>query len=172
MAQQQSSTQDRVPVRPALVRAALLLGVWTILAGTGPADLLVGLGVTALATRLSLRLLPATSRRYRPVAATRLALRFLRQSVVAGLDVARRALDPRLPLRTGVVTYPAHCRPGLFRSAFTAFTSLQPGTVPIGSAPGGSGSDGITYHCLDVHAPVVAQLAAEEAVLSGVVRHE
>ena len=30
---------------------------------------------------------------------------FLWKSVVAGVDVARRALDPRLPLRTGFVGY-------------------------------------------------------------------
>jgi len=30
---------------------------------------------------------------------------FLRQSIVAGIDVAQRALDPRLPLRPGFVVY-------------------------------------------------------------------
>ncbi|NVO14064.1 MAG: Na+/H+ antiporter subunit E [Rhodoplanes sp.] len=159
--------EHRTVQRAAIVRAVLLFGFWTILAGVGVADLLVGVGVSALATRVSLHLLPATPRRYDPVAAARLALRFLRQSVVAGLDVARRAFDPRLPLRPGFVSYPARCPPGLFRSAFTAFTSLQPGTLPAGSDDGG-----IVYHCLDVDAPVVSQLATEEVALSGVVRHE
>jgi multicomponent Na+:H+ antiporter subunit E len=157
----------RAPLRVAIVRALLLFGFWTILVGVGVADLLVGVGVSALATRVSLHLLPATPRRYDPVAAARLALRFLRQSVVAGLDVARRAFDPRLPLRPGFVSYPARCPPGLFRSAFTAFTSLQPGTLPAGSDDGR-----IVYHCLDVDEPVVAQLAAEEVALSRVVRDE
>ena len=163
-----TSTEERSAVRrAALLRAMILFGFWTILAGVGVADLLVGLCVSALATQVSLHVLPATPRRYDPVAAARLALRFLGRSFVAGLDVARRAFDPRLPLRPGFVSYPARCPPGLFRSAFTAFTSLQPGSVPAGS----DGGD-IVYHCLDVDQPVVSQLAAEEVALSGLVCDE
>ena len=91
----------------------------------------------------------------------RLALRFLCQSVVAGMDVARRALDPRLPLRPGFVTYPVRFPPGTARNAFAALTSLLPGTVPAGDEDGQ-----LVYHCLDVDQPVVSQLAAEEAALS------
>jgi multicomponent Na+:H+ antiporter subunit E len=36
----------------------------------------------------------------------RLVGRFLWQSVVAGVDIARRVFDPRLPLNTGFVVYP------------------------------------------------------------------
>ena len=88
-------------------------------------------------------------------------MRFLYQSVVAGLDVARRALDPRLPLRPGFVTYPVGFPPGTARNAFTTLTSLLPGTVPAGEEGGA-----VLYHCLDVDQPVVSQLAAEEAALS------
>lgn len=159
--------------RTTAVRAVLLFGLWTILAGTGVADLLVGIGVAALATRVSLHLLPPGPHRFDPVTVARLSLRFLVQSVLAGLDVARRAFDPRLPLRPGFIVYPAASPPGLFRSAFTAFTSLLPGTVPAGSATADGGHDaGVVYHCLDVDAPVAAQLAAEEAALAGVIRDE
>src|SRR5262245_34556489 len=91
----------------------------------------------------------------------RLAVRFLYQSVIAGGDVAGRALDPRLPLRPGFVTYPVRFPPGTARNTFTTLTSLLPGTVPAGD-DGGQ----LIYHCLDVDQPVVSQLAAEEAALS------
>jgi multicomponent Na+:H+ antiporter subunit E len=96
-----------------------------------------------------------------------LALRFLAQSVAAGWDVARRAFDPRLPLRPGFVVYPVGLPPGPARNVFTTITSLVPGTVPAGDDAGG-----LLYHCLDVEQPVMAQLAAEEAVLARTLRSD
>jgi multicomponent Na+:H+ antiporter subunit E len=154
-------------LRAAVVRGALLFGLWSILAGVGVGDLIVGAVAATLAAWVSLQLLPATPHAVDPVAAMRLALHFLAQSVVAGVDVAWRAFDLRLPLRPGLVSYPARCPPGLLRNAFTAFTSLQPGTVPAG----GEG-DTILYHCIDVEQPVAAQLAAAEAALARIVRHD
>jgi multicomponent Na+:H+ antiporter subunit E len=91
----------------------------------------------------------------------------LGQSIVAGADVARRALDPRLPLRPGFVAYPVYFPPGTARNVFTALTSLLPGTVPAGDERGQ-----LVYHCLDVDQPVLSQLAAEEAALSEALRHD
>ena len=82
------------------------------------------------ATWTSLHLLPPGGARGSPAALRRLALRFLYQSVVAGADVARRALDPRLPLRPGFVAYPVGFPPGAARNVFATLTSLLPGTVP------------------------------------------
>jgi multicomponent Na+:H+ antiporter subunit E len=144
-----------------LTRAAAFLAVWTILSGVGAADLVLGILVALLAAWTSLRLLPAGQRRFRPIALTRLVLRFLRQSVAAGIDVAWRALHPRLPLRPGFVTYPVRFPPGVARNTFTTLTSLLPGTVPAGDD-----GEGLVYHCLDVEQPVVTELAAEEAALS------
>ena len=87
-------------------------------------------------------------------------LHFLRQSIAAGIDVAWRALDPRLRLRPGFVVYQAQLPPGTTREAFCAIMSLMPGTLPCGSAEG----NGLTIHCLDVTQPVAEQLAAEEAL--------
>jgi multicomponent Na+:H+ antiporter subunit E len=117
------------------------------------------------ATWTSLHLLPPGGSRPSPLAMARLALRFLCQSVLAGVDVARRALDPRLPLRPGFATYPVRFPPGAARNAFTTLTSLLPGTVPAGEVQGQ-----LVYHCLDVDQPVVSQLAAEEAALSRALR--
>ena len=146
--------------RPVMLRTLGFFVLWMILTGGNPADLAVGALAALAATWASLRLLAPGTRRVRPAALSRLALRFLRQSVVAGADVAWRALDPQLPLRPGFVLYPVALSPGPERNMFTTLMSLLPGTVPTGSDEKG----GILIHCLDVEQPVVAQLAVEEAL--------
>jgi len=147
--------------RSAVSRAAWFVALWLVIAGAEPADLPVGAVAAAAATWTSLLLLPPGGARSSPIAIARLALRFLYESIIAGADVARRALDPRLPLRPGFVTYPVRFPPGATRNVFTTLTSLLPGTVPIGEESGE-----LVYHCLDVDQPVISQLAAEEAALS------
>jgi multicomponent Na+:H+ antiporter subunit E len=149
----------RVPLG-SLGRTAGFLAFWVILAGVDPKDLWVGAFAAIAATWTSLRLLPPGQWRFRPIALSRLALRFLYQSVVGGMDVARRALDPRLPLRPGFVSYPVRFAPGAARNTFASLTGLLPGTVPAGEVGGQ-----LIYHCLDVGLPVVSSLASEEAAL-------
>jgi multicomponent Na+:H+ antiporter subunit E len=146
-----------------LTRAAAYLAFWTILCGASLADLVLGILVAVTATWTSLHLLPTEQRRFNLIKMTWLVLRFLRQSVVAGIDVAWRAFDPRLPLHPGFVTYPTGFAPGNRRNVFTALTSLLPGTVPIRGDRGC-----LVYHCLDINQPVSSELAAEEAALSQV----
>jgi multicomponent Na+:H+ antiporter subunit E len=144
------------------VRTTGFLGFWLILFGLGPADLVVAVFAALVATWVSLRLLPPGEFRFRPVALAEFVLRFLYKSIVAGIDVAWRALDPRLPLRPGFVVYHTHLPPGMTRNAFCTETSLLPGTLPCGSDEKG----GLVIHCLDVTQPVVEQLAAEEALFT------
>jgi multicomponent Na+:H+ antiporter subunit E len=158
------SNQDSNSHQPghvAVLRASGFLLLWLVLAGAGLTDLPAGILAAALATWASMHLLPPGRGRFRPIALSRLALRFLYQSIGAGIDVARRALDPRLPLHPGFVTYPVRLPPGTARNAFVTLTSLLPGTVPAGNDGGR-----LVYHCLDVDQPVVSQLAAEETALS------
>jgi multicomponent Na+:H+ antiporter subunit E len=144
----------------AISRAAGFFGFWLVLTGADAADLAAGSIAAAVATWASLRLMPVQQWRPRPIKLAGLVLHFLRQSIVAGTDVALRALDPRLPLRPGFVVYQARLPPGTTRDAFCAIMSLLPGTLPCGPAEG----NGLTIHCLDVTQPVVEQLAAEEAL--------
>ena len=150
-----------------ILRGAGFLGLWFVLAGADPADLPAGALAAVAATWASLRLLPPGGSRFSLPALARLALRFPYQAVVAGADVAWRALDPRLPLRPGFIAYPVRFPPGPARNAFATLTSLLPGTVPAGDDDGQ-----LVYHCLDVDQPVVSQLAAEEAALVRVFRDD
>jgi multicomponent Na+:H+ antiporter subunit E len=145
----------------ALARGTAYLVLWVVLIGLDPLDLVVGVLAAAAAAGVSLRLLPAGSHRMRLAALPRLGLRFLWQSVVAGVDVARRAFDPRLPLKTGFVVYRTRYPRGPARNAFASFTSLLPGTVPAEDD-----AQGLHYHCLDVGQPVAESLAAEEEAVS------
>jgi len=150
-----------------LRRALAFLGLWLVLSGAEPADLVAGIIAAFVAAWTSLRLVAPGTAGLSPIAVAGVVLHFFRQSVVAGVDVARRALDPRLPLKPGFVTYPVRFPPGTARSAFAALTSLLPGTVPVGDENGE-----LVYHCLDIDQPVVSQLAMEEAALSRTVRDD
>ena len=152
-------------LRPVMLRAAGFFVLWIVLSGGDPVDLVPGVVATLAATWASLRLLAPGMSRVRPAALGGLAVHLLRQSVISGADVAWRALDPRLPLHPGFVLYPVGLRPGSTRNMFTALMSLLPGTVPTGSDERG----GLLIHCLDVEQPVVAQLAAEEALFVRVI---
>lgn len=171
------------PVAPTLARATLvrgagLFGFWLLLARPGgdsalsapdfaptlAADLAVGLLAAAAATWVSLRLLPPAPGRLSFGALARFALHFVWQSVAAGIDVARRAFDPRLPLKPGYLAYPVRLPPGSRRCVFGAVTSLMPGTLMVGT----DADDALVYHCLDTDQPVAANLARDEVLLTRV----
>ena len=110
------------------------------------------------ATWVSLRLVPPGGLRPSVTALSALAFRFFRQSIVAGGDVAWRALDPRMPLRPGLITYTTGLPPGPARNVFLTLMSLLPGSLPAWQGAEGE----ITVHCLVVGQPVAAQMAEEE----------
>jgi multicomponent Na+:H+ antiporter subunit E len=147
-----------IPPGPFLLRWAAYMLFWIVLAGTSMKDMAAGAATAAIASWLSLRLLPPGGLSLNPVTFAGLFVRFLWQSVVAGLSVARMALSPVLPLRPGTIRYETALPEGTRRQAFTTYASLLPGTLPLG--PEGEG--GIAVHCLDERQPVAAQLAEEE----------
>jgi multicomponent Na+:H+ antiporter subunit E len=154
-------------MRGAVIFRAIVFGViWITLAGTGWADIFVGAVAVGLATWASLALLPPIGRSLSPMGAVTFALDFLRSSIVAGFDVARRAFDPRLPLRPGFVTCPCSIEPGMERDAFRATMSLQPGTLPVADL----GSAGFLVHCLDTREPAAQSFARSEALFGRLLR--
>lgn len=141
----------------AVLRWVGYLALWIALIGLDPLDLVVGGFAAAVATWASLRLLPVGVHPVRPAALPRLALRFLGQSVSAGIDVARRAFSPSMPLQPGFLLYPTNFRRGPARNAYASITSLLPGTLAVRDD-----EQGLLYHCLDLTQPVAAELAVEE----------
>ena len=159
----ESAAYGRRPWRAALGRGAAYFVLWMVIAGGRSVDLAPGLAAAALATWASLRLMPpdASGSRVHWPAAFGLLAHFARVSAVAGFDVARRALMPRMRLETGLVYYRPQLPPSDARSLFQAITSQMPGTIPSGTVP----PDAIAYHCLDSSQPVAQQLAVEESRL-------
>ncbi len=141
-----------------LFRSAGLFVFWLVLTGGGAKDIVPGIIAALIAGRVSIGLLPAGALAFSPLAALTLVFRFLQQSILAGVYVARCALDPRLPIKPGTFAYKPELGEGPARDAFLTWSSLQPGTLPSG--PDGAG--GIIVHCLDMRAPAAAQLVAEE----------
>lgn len=154
--------------RTAAARATIFVAIWLMIAGPAVADLPIGLVAAAAATWASLRLLPSGRSRLRPRALAALVLHFLRQSVASGAQVARIALDPRLPLRPGFIVYPLHLRPGGARDAFCVLSSLLPGTLPAGSDQ----DDRLIVHCLDLNQSVTDNLAVDEALFIAALGHD
>jgi multicomponent Na+:H+ antiporter subunit E len=126
------------------------------------ADLIMGVFACIGATSVSLRLLPPSSGCLHFGKLLALMPHFLWESVLAGIDVARRALSPRMSLSPGLVTCPLAFPPGFARNTFATITSNLPGSVATGDVEGI-----LVYHCLDTTAPVVEQLWKEERLLAG-----
>jgi len=146
----------------ALWRGAAFFLLWMLLMqSTKPSDLMVGLLTCVAACWVSLRLLPPSCGclHFRQLLA--LLPHFVWESVLAGVDVARRSLHPRLPLSPGFVTCSLSFPPGFARNTFATITSLLPGSVPADEADGA-----LVYHCLDDTTPVVEQLWQEERLLA------
>jgi multicomponent Na+:H+ antiporter subunit E len=144
--------------RTLVVRALLYFALWIVVDQSAkPANLVVGVLASAAAAWASVKLLPPASGRVRLGALALRLPRFLWQSLVAGLDVARRAFAPRLDLQPGFIDYRTQLPPGSARNAFELIASLMPGSVSSGETQGT-----IEFHCLNTRQPVVEQLAAEE----------
>ncbi len=157
-----SVTRLDSPRRSALLRGAAFFIFWLILMqNLKLSDIAFGASATGVATWLSLRLLPPATGRLRFGSLLLLLPHFLWQSVQAGVDVARRAFTPALPLQPGMVSCPLGFGPGLARNTFATITTLLPGTVSCDEVDGA-----LVYHCLDTDQPVVEQLWEEERRLA------
>jgi multicomponent Na+:H+ antiporter subunit E len=155
-------------VNPFASRLGLFMAFWLMIAGYGAGDLPVGLAAAALATWVSLRLLPAGNGRVRLLPLAGLALHFFRQSVSAGAQVAWLAFRPSMPIHPGFIAYSTRLQPAGARNAFCALSSLLPGTLPAGSDDHGA----LSVHCLDVDQPVAEELTEEEDLFLRMVRDD
>lgn len=138
-------------------RALAFFAIWLAITGWEPKDAIVGIVAAAASTWVSISLFPRLGPRVRPASVAALILHVLRGSIVAGFDVARRALSPTPDVRPGFVSFPLRIPPGKARNAFSALSSLQPGALPTGADDGA-----LIVHCIDVTQPVRTALARDE----------
>ncbi|MBB3929474.1 multicomponent Na+:H+ antiporter subunit E [Kaistia hirudinis] len=143
------------------VRAAVLFLVWLVLTDARLADVPVGLLAAFLGALASRSLAPETLTTPRAGALLSYAVRFLRQSVLAGFDIAHRAFSPSLPLKPGMAQFTPTLPPGPARTLFADLASMAPGTLPTGETADGA----MELHCLDTDIDAAAQLADDETRL-------
>lgn len=153
-----AAAADDLPLTALLGRGLCLLLLWVVLIGPAPADLPFGLVASAAGVWASTRLWPGGGT-LSLSGIVRFTLRFLAQSVVAGLDVARRAFAGEPDLRPGFATYRSTIPVGLALDSACAVMSLQPGKLPVSAEADGT----LHIHCLDLREAIGAQVAADEA---------
>jgi multicomponent Na+:H+ antiporter subunit E len=138
----------RLAVPGTLLRLLLFGGGWWIVAeGDLRSPVLAALIVLG-ATAASLALVPP-GRPLSPIGVARLLPFFIRQSVVGGIDVLRRALDPRLPLRPRLRNLPVEVSGESARALVVSVTSLLPGSLSVDVGP-----RRLQVHVLDTDMPV------------------
>jgi multicomponent Na+:H+ antiporter subunit E len=143
-----------------LVLAVLLW--WVLAHGQGLSSPLAWLAVLGAALS-TLVLPPSRPFRLSPAALPRFAGFFLRASVMGGVDVARRALSPSMPLEPGFVRYTTALPHGAALTFFMAVISLLPGTLSVRLQ-----GRLLTVHVLDTRLPIRESLEALEAHVSRV----
>ncbi|MFN2355763.1 MAG: Na+/H+ antiporter subunit E [Desulfopila sp.] len=82
---------------------------------------------------------------------------FLVETFLAGLDVARRAFHPKLPLVPGIISYSLHLPRQSARIFFVWIVSLLPGTASVSLQ-----EDTLLIHVLDTRQPHRERLVAIE----------
>jgi multicomponent Na+:H+ antiporter subunit E len=139
--------------RSILVRVALFSVLWLVLTEGDLRSPFIALLSIIAATATSLVLGPPADRAsphrsWGPAAMVRFLAFFMRESAHGGVDVARRALDPRLPLRPGYLHYRTRLPEGAGRVVLAGTISLLPGTLSTRLA-----GDALRIHVLDVALP-------------------
>ncbi len=137
------------------LRAVLFSLMWWVLADGSVDSWLVGAPSVLFATLVSLALLPPFP--FSLTGIVRFVSFFLWRSLYGGVDVARRALHPHMPISPGLVDYRWRLPPGLPRIFMTNVVSLQPGTLSVEL-----GADCLRVHVLDARKDFLPELKAVE----------
>jgi len=143
--------------RQSLVLLAIAVGLWMLLTRGDPASWLVGGPVVALALWYGSRLPGPAHSSVSLVGILRFIPFFLRESLLGGVDVARRVLAYRPRVRPGFARYPMTLRAEPARVMFANSVSLLPGTLTVQLR-----DDQLELHTLDTRADHLGDLARLE----------
>lgn len=146
-------------------RIVLFALIWWLLTNGAINSWPIGLPAVLAATLLSVLLLPPTTWSLSGV--LRFMPFFLLHSIRGGLDVAGRALHPRLPISPGRYTYAFRLAPGLPRVFMANAVSLLPGTLSVELE-----ADNLHIHLLDINGAHALQLVALENQLAAIFGYE
>ncbi len=136
-------------------RTLLFALLWWILTEGAINSWLLGAPVVVFAVLASGWLLPPISWSLSGI--VRFIPFFLWRSLVGGVDVARRALHPKLPISPGLFEHRWRLPPGLPRVFMANTVSLLPGTLSAEL-----GKDHLRVHVLDQGGDFIAELSVIE----------
>jgi multicomponent Na+:H+ antiporter subunit E len=147
--------------RAVVLRALLLAAGWWILTEGEPGGLVFGALVVLVALIVGLALPSPPPPRWRPIGVLRFASVFAVRSVRGGIDIARRALAPRVRIAPCVTDYTLRLPEGAARNVFLGTLSLMPGTLAIACV-----GDRLEVHVIAARAELDDELAALEASIA------
>ncbi len=148
------------PLRAGLIRVVLFTLIWWILTDGAMNSWLVGVPVVLLATSVSMMLLPPCS--WSLTGIVRFVPFFLWHSLRAGVDVAWRALHPRLPIAPAMYHHRWRLPPGLPQVFMANTVSLLPGTLSTEL-----GDEFLAIHVLDQTGNFASELMILEEYVAG-----
>jgi multicomponent Na+:H+ antiporter subunit E len=144
--------------RSVLFRSGAFAATWWILSEGAWRGWPFGAAAVVVATAASIRVAPPRrTPRPRILGVCRLVGFFARGSIVGGIDVARRALDPRLPIAPGIVEVRLEHQDDRVRAGVVAVVSMLPGTVAATVGP-----RTMVVHGLDVGQEIQGRVSQAE----------
>lgn len=152
------------------IYAGVLAVVWVVLHGRFElSGLLIGYAVALVVVWLARNFWTERVRIRRPAAMLRLVAEFVKEVVVANLQVAWIIVQPKLPIRPVFIVLPLDLRDDLQITMLANMITLTPGTLTVDVAPDRSA---LYVHCLAAADPeaVRAQIKRqfERPLLRGV----
>jgi len=145
-----------------LVAVTALWALWLALVGTTDPQEVVAGGIAAVVTALVAGGAPFTGRSLRILEPRRFAyavayVPYMAWAIVkANLDVARRVIDPRLPIRPGIVRVKTRLKHPVARTALANSITLTPGTLSVDIC-----GDELCIHWVDVQAKDIEEATRE-----------
>jgi multicomponent Na+:H+ antiporter subunit E len=145
------------------IRAALLALFWWVLSNGNPESWVVGGPVVLFATVSSLLLSHGARQHWRLTGLLSFVPFFLWRSFCGSIDVARRAMHPKMPLEPAFIDYNLSLPNGAFRLFMANVVSLLPGTLSAELR-----GDWLKVHVLDANADVFEELQSLESKIGHV----
>ena len=144
----------------ACIRTMLFVLIWLILTEGVISSWLIGVPVVLLSTIASMLLLPPFP--WSLIGLIRIIPFFLWHSLRAAVDVARRALHPKLPISPKLYYYQWHLSPGLPQIFMADMVSLLPGTLSVELR-----EEYLCVHVLDQTGTFISELSLVEEYVAG-----
>ena len=141
---QSNKWQVWVMMRSGIPRAMALALIWWIITEGNVASWFVGIPVIVASTVTSMIFIRTVSSKLCIVGIVRFLFFFLIQSIIGGVDVARRAFYLRVPLSPFLFNYSFRLAPGISRVFMANTISLLPGTLSAELH-----DDSVTVHGID-----------------------